>query len=201
MLAATAIFSAADMATTDFIDWEQLAFNNPTPLVVFSNLGVPATVDSTGGNVSRSVQGPGPFGNFTPGDFLIRMEPLPNLTIQFASPVAGVGTQWATNFAGPFGARLTAFDSADMLVGSVTRDGLAGGGADGSAIFLGLRSSSVNISRVLFTIDFSTLPNDIFFVNRVLLTSTPIPEPATWAMLIAGFGMIGCAARRRPAVA
>jgi hypothetical protein len=28
----------------------------------------------------------------------------------------------------------------------------------------------------------------------------PIPEPATWAMLIAGFGLVGTAARRRPAL-
>ncbi len=28
-----------------------------------------------------------------------------------------------------------------------------------------------------------------------------VPEPATWAMLIAGFGMVGCAARRRERIA
>jgi hypothetical protein len=28
-----------------------------------------------------------------------------------------------------------------------------------------------------------------------------VPEPATWAFMLAGFGMVGIAARRRPAVA
>lgn len=31
--------------------------------------------------------------------------------------------------------------------------------------------------------------------------STAVPEPATWAMLIAGFGLVGVAARRRRAIA
>jgi len=30
--------------------------------------------------------------------------------------------------------------------------------------------------------------------------STPVPEPATWAMLIAGFGLVGAGMRRRAAV-
>lgn len=33
------------------------------------------------------------------------------------------------------------------------------------------------------------------------ITGNPVPEPATWAMLIAGFGMVGHAARRRRRIA
>lgn len=40
--------------------------------------------------------------------------------------------------------------------------------------------------------------------NVVVNASTPVmpgvPEPATWAMLIAGFGLVGAAMRRRQAV-
>nr|WP_310523844.1 PEPxxWA-CTERM sorting domain-containing protein [Polymorphobacter sp.] len=37
------------------------------------------------------------------------------------------------------------------------------------------------------------------FIDNVVLTSTAatVPEPSTWAMLIAGFGLVGFAARRR----
>lgn len=50
---------------------------------------------------------------------------------------------------------------------------------------------------------------DVFFADRFRtqsslefsLTGEAIPEPATWAMLIAGFGLIGAAVRRRRAVA
>jgi hypothetical protein len=39
-------------------------------------------------------------------------------------------------------------------------------------------------------------------IDQVTFTSTlaaPVPEPATWAMMIAGFGLVGAAMRRRPA--
>lgn len=34
-------------------------------------------------------------------------------------------------------------------------------------------------------------------IDRVALTTTDVPEPANWVMLIAGFGLIGAAMRRR----
>jgi hypothetical protein len=34
-------------------------------------------------------------------------------------------------------------------------------------------------------------------LDNVLVTQAAIPEPATWAMLITGFGLVGFAARRR----
>ena len=34
-------------------------------------------------------------------------------------------------------------------------------------------------------------------IDNITITSAAIPEPATWAMLLAGFGMVGFAARRR----
>jgi hypothetical protein len=37
--------------------------------------------------------------------------------------------------------------------------------------------------------------------GQLFLLSAPVPEPASWAMMIAGFGVIGLAARRRRAVA
>jgi len=41
--------------------------------------------------------------------------------------------------------------------------------------------------------------NEAFLRGQVVLRSTAgaVPEPATWAMLIAGFGLVGTAARRR----
>jgi len=36
--------------------------------------------------------------------------------------------------------------------------------------------------------------------DDVTLETGAVPEPATWAMIIVGFGMIGAAARRRPKV-
>lgn len=35
------------------------------------------------------------------------------------------------------------------------------------------------------------------FIRNSMWAGAPIPEPATWAMMIAGFGLVGCMARRR----
>lgn len=44
---------------------------------------------------------------------------------------------------------------------------------------------------------FSGLPSNPGAKNLPEPVSGMVPEPATWAMLIAGFGMVGLAARRR----
>lgn len=43
--------------------------------------------------------------------------------------------------------------------------------------------------------------NDDNFQSITASISAAVPEPASWAMLIAGFGLVGAAARRRTAVA
>jgi hypothetical protein len=52
------------------------------------------------------------------------------------------------------------------------------------------------IGKTLFINDWqASSPGD----NIRVLTAGPVPEPATWAMMIAGFGLVGFAARRRRA--
>jgi len=51
--------------------------------------------------------------------------------------------------------------------------------------------------------DFSGAPDGIWDSGTLTVTYTPttggVPEPATWAMMIAGFGLVGSAMRRRGA--
>lgn len=51
--------------------------------------------------------------------------------------------------------------------------------------------------------DFAIAPGKLGAGERFLLVLSPaaVPEPATWAMMIAGFGLIGSRLRRRKAVA
>ena len=43
--------------------------------------------------------------------------------------------------------------------------------------------------------------NTAYILGRLELFSAAVPEPSSWAMLIAGFGLVGAAARRRVTVA
>lgn len=64
----------------------------------------------------------------------------------------------------------------------------SGTGGDGQSVqdFLGTRS---------------VLPNDMAFTLTGTVNAPAVPEPATWAMMIAGFGLVGGAMRRRQTVA
>ena len=50
-----------------------------------------------------------------------------------------------------------------------------------------------------FTFSFTSngFPAKDFVIDRVYLSALPVPEPTTWAMLIAGFGLVGGAMRTR----
>lgn len=43
----------------------------------------------------------------------------------------------------------------------------------------------------------ATLFSDEPFTRASFMVSAPVPEPETWAMLLAGIGMLGVIARRR----
>ncbi len=56
------------------------------------------------------------------------------------------------------------------------------------------------ILKLEFYEEFDDWPDDwdgIWESGTITVTYTTVPEPATWAMLIAGFGLVGATARRR----
>jgi hypothetical protein len=77
-----------------------------------------------------------------------------------------------------------------------------------SAGFCPFSAKGVNFAGVGKSISFAGVANQIVFDDITFGSSVPgpdtgggVPEPATWAMMIAGFGMAGVALRRRRALA
>ncbi|MBV1686662.1 PEPxxWA-CTERM sorting domain-containing protein [Novosphingobium sp. G106] len=69
-------------------------------------------------------------------------------------------------------------------------------GLEPSVDFITLGSPGANSLRLNFLS--TDAPGDHFRV--ITLASSPVPEPQTWAMMLAGVGMIGAAMRRRAKV-
>ncbi len=100
----------------------------------------------------------------------------------FGVDVIDLGTSGATDFTINWG------NGSDVLY-----TGYAGGGV----VFAGV-IDLVGFTTVTFT---GTAGDDgIDFDRLVYKGDGAVPEPATWAMLIVGFGLVGFAARRRRAV-
>lgn len=75
-----------------------------------------------------------------------------------------------------------------------------------SAGFCPFSPTGVNFSGVGKSISFAGVANQIVFDDVTFGSAVPgggnaVPEPATWAMMIAGFGMAGVALRRRRVLA
>lgn len=123
--------------------------------------------------------------NFADGDFLLftgadlRFFPSPGnpgpLTIDFATPVTGAGTQIAVDDTPSFTAFLSAFDDGGNLLGSFSVPGTSSGALDNSALFLGVTSEEANVARLVYS---TSASNRAIGINTVSITTRTIPEPS-----------------------
>lgn len=136
---------------------------------------------------------PGIPTNFASGDFVLLTGLRPGtfpavgnsgpLTITFAQPVLGVGTQIAVDDTTEFTAFIQAYDTTDNLLGSFQLAGTSSLALDNSAIFLGISSDTANISRLVFS---SSVPNRAVGINSLsLVTNRSVPEPSLTIGLLA----------------
>jgi hypothetical protein len=136
--------------------------------------------------------------NFAFGDFVLftglnptsPMPPTPGnpgpLALTFDAPVLAVGTQVAVDDAtNLYTVFLSAFDRDDNLLGSFSVMGTSSTDLDNSALFLGVRSETSNIAKLVYS---SSVPGRAFGINNLSLVAA-VPEPSsTVGLLVLGMG-------------
>jgi hypothetical protein len=202
------VASPAGLAASDYYDWGQYTEGavNGSPLGATSNGGDTATLNDVAG-FTRLVEGNTWFGNFTVGDNVLYtgnpttpFSASNSFSINFAAAVAGLGLQIQSNFLGAYGASLEVFNGGTSL-GVFNVAGLNDGNEDGTASFLGARSSAVDITRAVFSLTLNAGAG--LGGNRLLVTDTPfssaaaVPEPGTLTLM--GIGAAALIRRRRSA--
>lgn len=116
------------------------------------------------------------------------------VTLTFDTPVAmfGGGFQYAVTRGVPFGdaPTISAYDSSNNLIASYDLLALApiGFGIDYFE-FRGIDGGGIGIKSFVLSGSYIVMSAN----------STVVPEAATWAMMIAGFGLVGASLRRRQA--
>jgi len=158
-----------------------------------------ALVDSDAG-------GTGNFGN----------EPSPNTIMFFPSAsdatlnyAAGFDTGFSFFYSSSSAASVSVFDGVDgtgNLLASLNLLAQSGDNncvGDPSGSYCNWTAIGVSFAGIAKSINFGGAANGTGFDNITFGSSTPggVPEPTTWAMMLAGFGAVGFAMRRRRNVA
>lgn len=116
---------------------------------------------------------------------------------QFAAPIA-----LGANFYNPVGAFLASFTSNGIAGGALPANAL--GGSAGFSVFVAdANTTSLNSSVIYFGYDdipdsqkvaFSDDNHDDIIIRATIV---PVPEPTTWALMVAGIAAVGVSMRRR----
>lgn len=117
----------------------------------------------------------------------------------FSDNTTGI-TQLSNNAYGPLKFGYDAGTDLLSLVGGTTASAGPGGCGNGASSFCSFIN---NISSTTPTSNFmiqGASDNTFSFASRVnIQNAAPVPEPAVWAMMLVGFGIVGGALRRRRA--
>ena len=117
-----------------------------------------------------------------------------SLTFAFASPVSAIGAvlNWRPN-AAPV-TSISVYDSTNALIESYTLSSGDSNLSNTPDSFFGFQETTPTIASFVLT------DGDIAAIGGL---SVAVPEPATWALMVAGFGLVGLGLRqgkRRKAV-
>jgi len=200
-LAAFAIANPAQAAPTIF----NLTAADPAAGVGAGPFGT-VSVDAVGGSLNFVLTLASGYrihdGNANHNAFAFSILGDPNVTItNLTSGFAAINTTSGTNVSSPpFGNFFTAIDCTTACGAGF------GGGYTGTLSFTVSSANALSIASLVanngiyFTTDVVIANGNTGNVGATLAT-TAVPEPATWAMMVGGFGAMGFALRRRQKVA
>jgi hypothetical protein len=158
-----------------------------TPLDGVTSSGVDYSIVSPNAGFLSRVQRSGSWpGIFIPGAaVLFDMFGSGPVTATFATPITSLSEYLQSNLSGTFNETATAYDGVTQ-VDSVTIDGLQSGNLPGTAKLLTVSAAAIT------SVVFSTT-NDVAGFG---ISDPPVPEPATWALMLIGFAGLGFAGYR-----
>jgi hypothetical protein len=190
----TPINNLGSLGANDSLDWGQLG---PDLTVVPS----PSSATSANGLLVAFANGIQDFyaiqqgntwgGNFNNGDNLLFNAAGGPVTLIFSSSISGIGLRFQSIDFGIFTAYITAFGAGNVNFGSVSLNGTSNNAADGSALFLGVTSSSADITSVQLNVQVNGSDNPFALGSLSIaepLVTGPVPEPST--IFLAGAGLL-----------
>jgi hypothetical protein len=193
------VVSVPGILANDTILWSALGGDTiglTPPVTSTTTDGQSYTV--TGPSALTIFQGSTYNADFLPGDFVISAFDINSFTplsagieIDLPGLVYAIGAQVQVNAFGPFSATLQAFDATSLLLGSVTVNSSVGGNGDGSAVFLGGRTTGNPIASVVIS-----SPTAGIALDTVSLQDTP--EPACLMLVAPALAALLLRKRARP---
>jgi hypothetical protein len=191
VIGATALFlaSAANAAVVLSSNFDTIS----TPTLTEQGYDILSSAEGwTGGEFGLEVQDDIIGAAFSPMN-LVELDTTANSSM-FVNLVAGTYT--VSYYYSPRPNVASDSNGIDLMIGSTLLDSITGTG--GSETVWQLRT--VNFTTTGGALTFlATGESDALggYLDNITIETAAIPEPATWVMLITGFGLVGFAARRR----
>lgn len=196
--AGAAVIQVNSLSADTVLDWSSLG-GDQTDLGASASLGLASVSGAPAFALFET--GTTFNGDFLPGQIVLSHFDLlggnPSsgaFDIVFSSAIQGFGTQLQAGAFGSFNGLLEVFNSANSLLASFNLAGSNNGNGDGSALFAGVLSDALDISRVRI----SGL-GDGAALNALRLDTefSPNEVPLPSSLLLAGIALLALAKRRR----
>ena len=207
LLSLMSAFTSSASAAVVSLDFEGISDQAPVGNFYNGGAGVNYGVEFSPDTLALIDQDAGGIGNFA-------NEPSPNTVMFFLNSQNAI-----LNYAAGFDTGISFFYSSSLTASVNVYDDVNGGGnliaslnlspqntnncsGDPTGVYCNWSAVGVEFNGIAKSVNFGGTANRVGFDNITFGSSTPVtsvPEPETYAMLLAGLGLIGFSAQRRKA--